>query len=195
MGKLNSKKLICILKVLVVIALLLIAIKFLLDSLARYESNSNGNTDFDVAFFVIDESLQENTILLGKIVPRTKPYVYTFKVSNFKGDKRTDVNLIYDIELITTTNLPLEYKLYKNQNPSDTGAVNMISSNEILTDEYNTYFKKMLITNSGHFTYKQNETDVYNLVVNFNEEYKNNPDNFEGQIEGIRVKINAKQDI
>ena len=182
-------------KFLLCIAILIAILVFivLLKTFGRYESNATGSAEAEVAFFVVDQSFETKTILLGEIVPSSEPYVYKFLVSNFNSKKRAEVNIEYDIEFITTTNLPLEYEIYKNENYNDVGANNIISNSYKLQDDYGTYFNHLIIDEKGSFSFKTNQTDEYNLVVKFNENYKDNPYKYEGVVESVRVEINAKQ--
>ena len=199
-GKMKKKLVNCISnlkknKFLLCIAILIAILVFivLLKTFGRYESNATGSAEAEVAFFVVDQSFETKTILLGEIVPSSEPYVYKFLVSNFNSKKRAEVNIEYDIEFITTTNLPLEYEIYKNENYNDVGANNIISNSYKLQDDYGTYFNHLIIDEKGSFSFKTNQTDEYYLVVKFNENYKDNPYKYEGVVESVRVEINAKQ--
>ena len=99
----------------------------------------------------------------------------------------------YDITFITTTNLPLTYEVYKNENYTSNNAKNIIKNEETYQDEYGVYYKKITVNNEGTFTHLENETDIYNVVVEFPLEYQNSPTNYNGYVDLIKVVIDARQ--
>ena len=96
----------------------------------------------------------------------------------------------YDLKIRTTTNLPLEYRLYSNQNYNDTDALNIITSDEITQDEDGTYFR-IIKTNTESFSYKEKKENIYQLVVYFPQKY--NTINYQDIIEGIEISVDSKQ--
>lgn len=87
--------------------------------------------------------------------------------------------------LKTTTNLPLSYELYMNSDEN-----NILVSEEIVKDEYGTYFNVMK-TNKEIFNYKDNKTNSYKLKVKFPKVY----DSFDYQdiVEAIFLEVDSKQ--
>ena len=78
---------------------------------ARYESTAVASTELEVALYALEEH-DEYTISLSEMVPREAPYVYEFTVTNTdKNGTLTDTRLFYDLQIITTTNMHLTYKL------------------------------------------------------------------------------------
>ena len=53
---------------------------------------------------------------------------FNFTIANNDGTNRIGVDAVYDLKIITTTNLPLRYELYRDQSYNANGAVNIISS-------------------------------------------------------------------
>ena len=96
----------------------------------------------------------------------------------------------YDLTIRTTTNLPLTYELYKNQDYKDTGAVDIIKTNNIEKDEYDTYFR-IMTTETEVMKYKEPKTNVYQLVVHFPENY--NTTNYQNIIEALEINVNSHQ--
>ena len=157
---------------------------------ARYESNAVSETELDVALFAISED-DDYTITLDTMVPRANPYVYEFSISNTdKNGVLTDVKMKYDLRIITTTNLPLEYKLYMNQNYLSSGATDIIEDDEVTADEDGTFFRT-LTTDTEQFGFSTVETNEYTLLVYFPEQYKDSK--YQDLIESIRIDIDAKQ--
>ena len=161
---------------------------------ARYESDAVAETELDVALFAISET-DNYTITLDKMVPREDPYVYRFSVSNTdENGKLTDVKMKYNLRLIATTNLPLEYKLYLNQNYLSPTARDILTlgQDEIIPDEYGTFFRVMT-TPEQRFVYSYTQTYNYTLLVYFPDENDNKDSKYQDQIENIRIEIDAKQ--
>ena len=161
---------------------------------ARYESDAVSETELDVALFAISER-DDYYITLDKMVPRDDPYVYRFSVTNTDEEGHTtDVKMTYDLRLIATTNLPLEYKLYFNQNYLSPNARNILEQgqDEIIPDEDGTFFRVMT-TPQQSFIYNYVQTYNYTLLVYFKDENDNKDSKYQDQIESIRIEINAKQ--
>ena len=103
---------------------------------AKYETHNTSEITPNFAFFIVDVSRQSTSIRLDNIVPRANAYTYTFQVSNFQGLKRANVDLTYSIEIITTTNMPLDYRIFLGDNLSQ----NEIDSDTFTTDEDGMYY-------------------------------------------------------
>ena len=123
------------------------------------------------------------------MLPSTTPYLYTFNVSNFKDAKKANVDLKYSIEIITTTNMPLNYRVYKGTNMSQ----NTVSSDYYETDDNGMYYHHLVINDVSYFSYSQRQTDVYTLWVEYPIEYKAYPKEYAGIIDLVDIKINAEQ--
>lgn len=191
--RINKKSFLLFIKLFFIIVFCCIAVNLIDMGLSKYESNSTTRAEASVAFFLIDEGSTEGTISLGEIVPNKDKYVYQFTVSNFKDDKVSDVSLDYSIQFITTTNLPLVYKIYKNENYTDANPTNIASHIENIQNSDGVYYKQVTVENAGTFTHGSRKTDIYNLVIEFDENYKNSPDDYSGKIEMVRVLVDAKQ--
>ena len=156
---------------------------------SRYETNTKVNLKPAVAFFIVDVDNQTQSIKLDSMVPSDEPYIYRFDVSNFKDDKKANVDLKYTIELITTTNMPLEFKVFK-----DSSMTNSIVNKELYTtDDNGVFYKHLVIDDINSMYYKNKSTDVYYLWVNFPKKYENNPEEYAGVIDLVDIKINAEQ--
>ena len=156
---------------------------------ARYETDTNARVLPSIAFFVVGLESQNKQIKLESIVPRTEPYLYSFEVSNFNDSKKANVDLTYSIEIITTTNMPLNYKVYK-------GSVNgdeIVDEDFITTDENGVYYRHFKIDGVSEMDYQERVTNTYILWVEFPLQYKNNPIDYAGIIDLVDIKINAEQ--
>ena len=80
-------------------------------SFSRYNSNATLSLDIQSAIFVVEPGEMSYNIDIGKILPSDEPYIYTFSISNFNEEQTTDVDVEYMLDIQTTTNLPLTYRL------------------------------------------------------------------------------------
>lgn len=172
-------------KLIILIVCLIIVIQIFAITISRFESNSNSKADVDIAFYVLNEDYQTLNLTLNDIVPRKEPYIYNFTVSNEKDGNVAEVDIEYELNVRTTTNLPLEIKLYKTENNNP-----IMATKETVKDEYQTIFN-IFTMNKYIFYYDTPKTDSYTLTVNFPEEY--NSENYQDITELIEVNIDAKQ--
>lgn len=171
--------------------LLLVLILFIVNmgiTYSRYETNTTIDLSPKIAFFITDVGTESGTLKLEDIIPNKDPYTYAFTVSNFKDSKKANVDLTYSITITTTTNLPLEYQIYKED-----GTVNEIDQDTFTTNEDGMYFRNLIIDDVNTFSYKEKQTDTYILSVDFGEQYKNSPDEYESVVELVEITINAEQ--
>ena len=153
---------------------------------SRFQSDVNATATMDAAFYIVNEDYQSMNINLGALEPRTQKYEYNFSISNFEDSKRAEVNLEYDLAIITTTNLPLEYELFMNDNNNQ----NIITSDVTSQDNYGTYFRT-LKTNTEFFEYTANQTNTYKLTIYFPPIFKDIK--YQDVIEGIEIQVNSRQ--
>ena len=78
--------------------------------------------------------------------------------------------------------------LYQNYN--DDNATSIKKTDEIIQDEDGTYFR-IITTETESFSFREDETNIYQLVVHFPQEY--NTINYQDIIEGIEITVNSKQ--
>ena len=94
------------------------------------------------------------------------------------------------MKIVTTTNLPLSYRLFLNDDYTSPTATNIITSDVTAADEYGTYFKTMS-TDTKYFSYLYNETNLYTLVINFPKTYTDAK--YQDVLESIEIVIDSKQ--
>lgn len=173
------------------LVLLLIVVIFLTPTtFSRYESSGISDTGMDVAFYLLKTDYHTENILISEIVPRDEPYTYTFDVSNFKGNKRSETNMQYDLSIKTTTNLPLEYELYLDEEYTSNSATNILSSSSPIQDDDGTYFINFT-TPTRYFYHTANETHTYQLVVYFPEDYIGHE--YQDIYESVQIIVDSKQ--
>lgn len=172
-----------------IVMLLIITIAAFDLTQARYETATEVRIEPDLAFFIVDVESQTGHIKLESMLPSTTPYLYTFNVSNFKDTKKANVDLKYSIEIITTTNMPLNYKVYKGTDMTN----NKVSNDYFVTDENGMYYRHLVIDDISYFNFNQKQTDVYTLWVEYPIEYKAYPKEYAGIIDLVDIKINAEQ--
>ena len=98
----------------------------------------------------------------------------------------SQAKLIADINIKTTTNLPLTIELYRNENYDDVGATNLFANAKTTQDEDGAWYNYLEGTEKYQFLYSEDETDIYTLVVYFPENYKDATD-YADNIENIEV--------
>lgn len=175
------------------IAIIALAILLTLIPIAYSKLFSRNDSDFKIetAFYILNADYYNKEIYLDNLIPSDTPYVYDFKVSNNDGTNRLETKLEYNLKIITTTNLPLTYKLYMNEDYTQNDSVNIITNDTIeKSSEDGAYFRIMETANQI-FDFTNDEENIYHLVVNFPKEY----DSFEYQdiIESITINIESKQ--
>ena len=160
--KINRKRSIIIAKLLVNILFIILIFILLNRTFAKYKTEATSQAEIQAAFYLLNDEYQTAEVKLDSLEPRDDEYVYSFSVSNNKSNKRTETSLEYELKIVTTTNLPLSYKLYKNEDYK-TGT-NIITSDTILPDEYGTFFRT-ICTEKEIFTYSENKTNIYTLGI------------------------------
>ena len=175
--------------VILILSCLIIARIFVL-VLSKYESISNSYANVDIAFYLLKEDYKTMTIDLASIVPRDNEYIFEFSIGNQEGEQIAEVDLEYELTLRATTNLPLTYKLYMNEQYTDEGATNIIKENTVNADEYGTYFRTMT-TEKILLKYTEGKTNLYQLVVTFPQNY--NSEIYQNVLELLEINVNAEQ--
>ncbi len=177
---------------LVIMALLFIC-SFLLvipKAFSLYETTTNGNASISYAFYVLNTNYNTQEIMLGSILPTSSAYTYDFTVSNFDSHGRSEVDMEYDLSIRTTTNLPLLYELYIDEEYDDPGATNAITSSSTTADIHGTYFNHFL-TATKYMPYTQNTTYHYQLVVYFPAQHTSS--DFQDIAESVEVTVASRQ--
>lgn len=178
--------------VLVMFLLIVLAVKLFQIAYASYESTVKLNANINKALYIIQEGDMDFNIDLNKIEPSNEPYIYKFSVSNFDGNKHSQVDLEYQIDLRTTTNLPLTYKLYRNENYDDSNATNLFENVQIVQDTDGAWYNLAEGKEKYEFLYTETKTDIYTLVINFPKEYKNKLD-YADNLDNIEIEIKSNQ--
>ena len=160
---------------------------------ARYESEVEVDGGPTLAFFIVDVTTQSGHIKLDEMIPRTEPYTYTFNVSNFITEnnttRRANVDLTYTIEIITTTNMPLNFQIFKGNDMNTM----QVDHDTTTTDSNGVYYRHLVIDDASIMTYSANHTDTYTLWVQFPLANKDYPEKYEGIIDLVDIKIVAEQ--
>ncbi len=186
--KFNRKKSIIMAKLLVNILCIILIIILLDRTYAKYKTEATSQAEIQAAFYLLNDDFQNVNVKLDSLEPRDEDYVYTFSISNNKSNKRTETSLEYEIKIVTTTNLPLTYKLYKNED-YNTGT-NIIVSDTITPDECGTFFRTLNV-GKEEFTYTEDQTNIYTLVIKFPSQY--NKIEYQDIIEAISIEITSRQ--
>ena len=92
--------------------LLLIVVPF---TYSKFFSSAKSDAKVDTAFYILKADYYETNICIDDIAPSDDVYTYDFSVLNNDGKNRVATNMEYTLKIVTTTNLPLSYALYKNE--------------------------------------------------------------------------------
>lgn len=157
-------------------------------SLASYQSQTRLRANIDKALYIFNREKMSFNIDSEKIVPSNDPYVYKFSISNYRDDKESDFNIVYNLKIKTTTNLPLDFKMYKNTDLNN----NILSSAEILRDSDGSYYKVYTVNENVLMEYKDKVIDVYTLSIDFPKIYAEDL-TYSDAIEAIEVIIESSQ--
>jgi len=168
-----------------IIILLLIAVHFIQNGLAKYRSTATTQADVDLAYYFVKVDNISQDLKLESILPRAEKYTYSFSVANYDGTSRTETSLDYTIEIKTTTNLPLNFSIYKQGETT-----NRITSADVEPDDDGTLFKYIIATGDS-FGFSENEIDYYQIEIEFPEKY--NSSEYEGIIEYLQLTVYSTQ--
>ena len=175
--------------VILVLCFLIISRIFVL-VLSKYESTASSQANVEIAFYLLKEDYKTMTTNLAELLPQDDAYVYTFSIGNEAGDERAEVDLEYELTLRTTTNLPLKYELYMNQDYADEGAINIIKENVVDYDEQGTYFRTIK-TEKQILPYREGITNLYQLVIYFPANY--NQEKYQDVLEMLEITVDGNQ--
>ena len=179
--------------VLIMFLLIVVAIKLLQFAYASYESTAKLNANIDKAIYLLEAEGLSFNIDPDKIVPSNDAYVYKFSVSNFNENKHSDIDIKYSINITTTTNLPLTYEIYRNENYDDENVTNLFQNATIKQDVDGAWYNVLEGEEKYLFPYTEDRTDIYTLVIHFDESHKQNTDAYADNLESIEVEINSNQ--
>lgn len=186
MKKINKNKI----KIFFVILSFFLAVYIIVSTFSKYKSEASSNPNIQTALYLLKEDYQSMNLNLNSMIPGTTPYVYTFSIANNDGVNRVETNLEYNLKIKTTTNLPLEYELFLNEDYQNPSSTNIIKTNIVEQDADGTYFRK-IDTDKKNFGFIANEQNVYTLVVYFDIQYNNI--NYQNIIESVEIEIDSKQ--
>lgn len=190
----SKKKFVLINKINILIIVLLILLKLLPVTLSRYESNATGETNTNIAYYLLEPNYYTDNIKLNTLGIQQEPYVYNFTISNFNENDHSEVDLTYILSIVTTTNIPLRYELYENEDYTSANKTNLITTNNtvIEPDSDGTYFQTITM-NEEEMLYSEDITNSYTLLIYYD---SNNADSkYQDTIEGVRIIIDSKQEI
>lgn len=165
---------------------------FIRRTFSSYVSDADVNVSVLTATYIFNEGTFNFNIDVNDIIPSNNPYVYSFTIANYRNNDRSDVDMDYTLELLATTNLPLTYALYRNQTYNASGATNIITSDNIVTDTDGAWYHQLTVSDTYHLYYSSNTQDTYYLVIYFPSAYASTL-NYEGYTENIEITINSKQ--
>ncbi len=161
-------------------------------SFASYTAQAISDAEMEVALYAFRHELTDEVdgqvvnLDLGSMKPGdTKTFKINVYNSNLSGNK-SDTDIIYDLKIITTTNINLNYELYLE---GDDG-VNYALNKHIVSDEWGTNYNYILGPDRC-FKFTNIRSDRYILKVTFPEEF--NSAKYQDLIESIKVQLVSRQ--
>lgn len=185
-------------KLIMVLVIFVALYKIIFGSFSLYESNAESVAEVDLAFYILNDFYSNRSVALNNMLPGDSQ-TFVITVSNYIDDEETgdtiisDTDMEYDITIKTTTNLPLEYTITKNQEMVES---NNIAECEIIQDEYGTYFSRLL-TESGQFDVNVGNqrdipyTDTYIIKIELPADCTD--ERFAGIKDAIDIEIHGRQ--
>ena len=159
--------------------------------MARYKSTGETTVSAEVAFYVVEEGYQAGNIMLSDLYPREEAFEYELTVANNDGTNTAETSIDYSMDLRITTNLPLEFEIYKNGSKlTDEEEL----ENNIILDESNQCYIRQIKVKKGSFIFNQTKTDTYKISAKFPTEY-NEIEEYEGMIDHMSIILDSKQKI
>lgn len=159
---------------------------------SRYEVRAKINANIDKALYIFEDEKLSFNLEPNGIIPRDEPYIYKFSVSNYNSSKESDVDISYKVSIRTTTNLPIQLKLYRNELYDSETSINLLNGSSIVQDEDGAWYRVYQVSDEFEFLYTSRSTDVFTLVINFPSVYSENPI-YANYIENIEVTLESKQ--
>jgi len=199
-----------------------IGIYTIVSTLARYTSSLEKEDTLGIAFWFTGSEYKEDIMMVEDVYPREEVYEYPLSVTNSNGTRVAETDLEYTITIKATTNLPLNYNLYKKVNSIDPEidessyytdenenvyrklSTTRVSSsslssnyNTLATDTNGTYYKEYVYflgydQNKFIMEHETATTDNFIILVDFPIQYKN-VFNYQDLVEYVKVKVDAKQ--
>lgn len=177
--------------IILIVTIILLIIIGVTITMARYRSTGNTSAVAEIAFFTLEEGHQTNNIMLEGLYPREEAFEYDFTIANVKEESIAEISIDYNMELVITTNLPLQIEIYKNG--TKLTKAEDIENNIELDSTGQCYIRRIKIKN-GSFIFNQPKTDTYTLSALFPKSYSN-VEEYEGMIDNVALTLDAKQKI
>lgn len=191
MKKFNRRKKLNIISIFLVIDVLVLFAMFNI-SHASYTAQAVSNAEMEVALYafrsdMLDKNdMQVDSLNLGDMEPgETKEFkinVYNYK----KNGATSDTDIIYDLKVITTTNINLEYELYLNESYEENYASEIYKK----TDDWGTTYNYILGPDR-YFNYGVEMHDTYTLKITFPERYDDS--RYQDLMESIKIQLVSRQ--
>ena len=188
----TNKRVKFIFKIDVILTAFLLMIIFFPMAFSKYQTTTTGKINSNIAFYLAKTDYQVKRIKLTDLVPSDNPYVFTFDVSNYNDSNVSDVDIEYTLQVVTTTNLPLRYQLFENEDYQLNSSTNLITENNrvIARDADGTYFQTITLPKET-LLYTVPKKNSYTIVVYFDESNKDSK--YQDIIDSIRIIVDSRQ--
>lgn len=156
-------------------------------AMAKYTTAGSSSDEARVALFGHSEKINFAGTWPNDIVPGTTTSL-SLEITNKKGEKVSEVAQSYEIEIVTSGNLPLHYELHKSDGAGKTDTTVIDSFDESTNKSTYTFKVPVDVTT---FEAGTSRTDYYQIRVSWpgsinSADYSNIPD-------FLQVNINVKQ--
>lgn len=185
----DKRRLLLFSKIGTLVLILLIGIAIIPITISKYQSNSVGGINSNIAFYLLKDGYYVESLKLADVNLDDSPYVVNFSVSNQKDNKVSDVDIEYVVKVVTTTNLPFTYELYENEDYR--GGTNLINTGNTVVekDSDGTYFQTFSL-NKETLYFNSPKVNNYTLLVYFGDL---TDAKYQDVIESIRIVVDSKQ--
>lgn len=170
------------------LSLLFFSFYLLSRAYASYQSNAKLYANIDKALYIFGGEKMSFNIDSSKIIPSNEPYTYKFSVSNFDANRHSDINFQYTVDVRSTTNLPINIKLYKDNDLQ----TNILGTATLVTDSDGAWYRVYETSDTYLMNYSDKITDIYTFSVEFPKIYADDV-TYADAIENIEITLKSKQ--
>ena len=188
-NKFDSQRLKLCITLMFLVIILFACLNLDIFTISRYETKIASSNNITTAIYLLNDEYQTISVRLPDVIPSNNQYIYTFSVSNYKDDRHSDTNIKYKVHIRTTTNMPIEYDLFKSLNIEEE-VESCVVTNEVKPDSDGTIFRH-IYSDEERMLYSEDKTEYYTLLFTFPDEYTEYI--YNGLVDYIEINIESSQ--